>query len=57
MALTRYEMGIRDGHTILVWEDHRIPGGLLRSRIEGPLMPNEEQRLVSSLRDNCIWRL
>ena len=46
-----------DGHTIRVWEDHRIPGGLLRSRIEGPLMPNEEQRLVSSLRENCIWQL
>ena len=34
-----------DGQTIWVWEDHWIPSGSLRSRIEGPLMPNEEQRL------------
>ena len=46
-----------DGQTIRVWEDHWIPGDSLRSRIEGPLMPNEEQRLVSSLRDNHIWWL
>ena len=48
---------VGDGQTIQVWEDHWIPGGLLRSRIEGPLMPNEEQRLVSSLQEQHNWQL
>ena len=38
-----------DGQNIRVWEDIWIPEGTLQSRIEGPLIPNEEQRLVSSL--------
>ena len=46
-----------DGQTICVWEDHWILGGPLRSYIHGPLLPNEELRLVSSLRDNNNWRL
>ena len=33
---------VGNGQTIQVWEDHWIPRGLLRSRIVGPLMPNEE---------------
>lgn len=48
---------IGDGQTIRVWKDHWIPGCSLRSHIVGLLMPNEEQRLVSSLQDNHIWRL
>ena len=40
---------IGDGQTIRVWKDHWIPGGPFRSCIGGPLMPNEEQTLVSSL--------
>ena len=48
---------IGDGQTIRVWEDHWIPGGPFRSCIGGPLMPNEEQRLVSSLREQHNWRL
>ena len=48
---------IGDGQTIRVWEDHWIPSDSLRSRIVDLLMPNEVQRLVSSLWDNHIWRL
>ena len=48
---------IGDGQTIRVWEDHWIPSDSLRSRIVDLLMPHEEKRLVSSLRDNHIWRL
>lgn len=46
-----------DGQNIQVWEDHWIPGGTLHSRIEGPLMPNEEQWLVSSLWNDHAWTL
>ena len=48
---------LRDGQTIQVLEDHWISSSPLRSLIKGPLMPNEDQRLVISLRDNHIWRL
>ena len=33
-----------DGQTIRMWDDHQIPRGTLWSRIEGPLMQNEENR-------------
>ena len=46
-----------DGQTIRVWGDHWILGDTLRSRIAGPLMPNEEQRVVCSLRNNHAWTL
>ena len=39
------------------WEDHWILVGPLQSYIHGPFLPNEEHILVSSLRDNSIWRL
>lgn len=48
---------IRDSQTIQVWEDHWILGDSLRSHIVDLLMPNKEQRLVTSLWDNHIWRL
>jgi len=44
-----------DGQTIRVWDDHWLPGGTLRSRIEGPLMQNDENNRVSSLRANHNW--
>ena len=46
---------VGDGQTIRVWDDHWIPGGTLRSRIEGPLMLNDENSRVSSLRTNHTW--
>ena len=46
-----------DNQNIRVWEDYWIPGGTLRSHIEGPLMPNEEQFLVSFLRNSHAWTL
>ena len=46
-----------DGQHIQVWQDNWIPGGTLQSRIVGPLLPNEEQCLVSSLRNNHAWTL
>ena len=48
---------IRDSQTIQVWEDHWILGDSLRSHIVDLLMPNKEQRLVTSLWDNHIWKL
>ena len=36
--------------------DNWLLGGLLRSCIEGPLLPHEEQRRVSSLRENHLWK-
>ena len=46
-----------DGQTIRIWADHWIPGGTLRSRIAGPLMPHEEQGVVCSLHNNHDWAL
>lgn len=46
-----------DEQTIYVWEDHWILGGPLQSYIYGPFLPNEKQRLLSSLPDNHNWRL
>ena len=46
-----------DSQTIPVWENHLLPDSPLRNCIHGPLLPNEEQRLVSSLWDNNTWRL
>ncbi|XP_050285253.1 uncharacterized protein LOC126724867 [Quercus robur] len=48
---------IGDGHNIRIWEDHCIPGGTLRSHIAGPLMWNEENSRVSSLRVAQTWDL
>lgn len=46
---------VGDGQTIRMWEDNWIPGGTLRRSIEGPLMQNEENWRVSSLRNNHTW--
>ena len=46
-----------DGQHIWVWQDNWIPGGTLRSHFVEPLLPNEEQCLVSSLRNNHAWTL
>ena len=40
---------------MMVWDDHWIPRGTLRSRIARPLMQNEENCRVSSLRNNHTW--
>ena len=34
--------------------DNWLPGGPLRSCIEGPLLPHEEQQCVSSLQENHL---
>ena len=36
--------------------DNWLLGGPLRSCIEGPFLPHEEQRRVSSLRENHLWK-
>jgi len=41
-----------DDQNIHVWQDNWIPEGTLRSRVVGPLLPSEEQRLVNSLHNN-----
>ena len=46
---------VGDGQTIRVWDDHWLPGGALRSCIEGPLMQNDKNNWVSSLRANHNW--
>ena len=44
-----------DDQNIHVWQDNWIPESTLRSRIVGPLLPSEEQRLVNSLHNNHNW--
>ena len=44
-----------DGQTIRVWDDHWLLRGTFHSRIEGPLMQNDENNRVSSLRANHNW--
>ena len=43
---------VGDGQTINVWQDSWLPGDTLRRHIVGPLLLSEEQRLVTSLRNN-----
>ena len=43
MALLRgMNWVLGDRQNIRIWEDHWIPGGLLRSYIHCPFLPNEE---------------
>ena len=46
---------VGDRQTMTVWDDHWIPRGTLWSRIARPLMQNEENCRVSSLRNNHTW--
>lgn len=58
MVTKWYEMDIiGDNQSIRVWDNHWILGGTLQSLIEGPLMPNEEHLLVSTMRNNHTWTL
>ena len=43
---------VGDGRTIRIWKDHWLPNGSLRTYIEGPLLPQEEDREVNSLWSN-----
>ena len=43
---------VGDGQTIRSWKDHWLPNGSLRSYIEGPLLPQDEDRRVNSLWSN-----
>ena len=43
---------VGDGRTIRIWKDHWLPNGSLHDYIEGPLLPQEDDRLVNSLWSN-----
>ena len=46
---------IGDGRFIRVWTDQWLPNGSLRNYIEGPLLPQEDDRRVNSLWSNQEW--
>ena len=46
-----------DGQTIWIWQDPWLPNGTLRSYIEGPLPPHEEDRRINALWTNHSWSL
>ena len=48
---------IGDGQTIRIWQDPWLPNGTLRSYIEGPLPPHEEDRRINALWTNHSWSL
>ena len=48
---------IGDGQTIRIWQDPWLPNGTLRSYIEGPLLPQEDDRRVKELWSHHEWSL
>ena len=48
---------IGDGQTIRIWRDPWLPNGTLRSYIEGPLPPHEEDQRINALWANHSWSL
>ena len=48
---------IGDGQTIRIWQDPLLPNGTLRSYIESPLLPQEEDRRVRELWSYHEWLL
>ena len=46
---------IGDGRSIRVWKDHWFPNGSLWNYIEGPFLPQEDDRRVNSLWSNQEW--
>ena len=48
---------IGDGQTIRIWQDPWLPNGTLRSYIEGPLFPQEDDRRVRELWSHHEWSL
>ena len=48
---------IGDGQTIRIWRDPWLPNGTLRSYIEGPLPPHEEDQRINALWINHSWSL
>ena len=46
---------VGDGQTIRIWQDPWLPDGSLRSYIEGPLLPHDEDSRVHSLWTNQSW--
>ena len=48
---------IGDGQTIRIWHDPWLPNGTLRSYIEGPLLPQEDDRIVRELWSHHEWSL
>ena len=48
---------IGDGQTIRIWQDPWLPNGTLRSYIEGPLPPHEEDQRINALWTNHSWSL
>ena len=46
---------VGDGWTIRIWQDHWLPNGSLCNYIEGPLLPQEEDRRLSSIWSTQTW--
>ena len=48
---------IGDGQTIRIWHDPWLPNGTLRSYLEGPLLPQEDDKRVRELWSHHEWSL